>query len=475
MNLVKQNDRQNNGTRESTKDHFLGIFLVAIAFGYIFNYFLESQLLGKILSVGIVVFILFSLSALQGSLKIITYSLLLAAIVIFVGVKAPIGDWLDGVRINLTLVSIFTLVPLLGIPVRLGGYLESLKYLFERVHPKSSFVFLITQGLSHALGVVFNIGTISIVHYLSKAAPIQSPRLLVSAINRGFLSVICWSPYFGAMAVVLSMQSTKWGTILPFSLGFVLVSFFVSFAVDWPLIKKSDASFALEMSATKEEAHIPHLNNRSIKKKVIELFLLLLVMMMLVLGIELFSGLEMAIIICLVALLFPLLWSFFQRNHVTYFVELKDHIFNTLPRMRKEVVLFLVSGLFSAAFMKTDMSGTLINLVNDIFGGFTIGIAYCIVLVIVISSVVGLHPIVPVTVFASSFDPSLLGFSSEYFSVLLLSSWGVSSTISPATASSNLLANLWHIDVTTIAFRWNMKYGIIMAILLPIYLEIVNI
>ena len=329
--------------------------------------------------------------------------------------------------------------------------------------------------MAHALGVVFNIGSISIVHYLSKAAPIQSPRLLVSAINRGFLSVIFWSPYFGAVAVVLSMLSTKWGTILPFSLGFVLVSFLVSFAVDWSLIQKSDATFALEMSATKEVEHAPNLNNRLVKKKVIELFSLLLLMIIIVLGIEFVSGLEVAIIICLVALLFPLIWSFLQKNQEMYFVELKGHVFNTLPRMRKEVVLFLVSGFFSAAFMKTNMSGTLINYITDLFGGFTIGIAYCIVLVIVILSVAGLHPIVPVIVFASSFDPSLLGFSPEYFSVLLLASWGVSSTISPATASSNLLANLWNIEVTTIAFRWNMRYGIIMTIVLPIYLEIVKL
>lgn len=474
--MLKQDGRQKiSATRGTVKDHFLGIFLVAIAFGYIFNYFLESRLLEIILSIGIVVFITLSLSALQGSLRIITYFLLITAITIFIGVRAPIEEWLDGVRVNLTLASIFTLVPLLGIPVRLGGYLESLKLLFARVNPKSSFVFLVTQTLAHALGVVFNIGSISIVHYLSKAAPIQSPRLLVSAINRGFLSVIFWSPYFGAVAVVLSMLSTKWGTILPFSLGFVLISFFVSFAVDWSLIQKSDATFALEMSATKEVEHAPNLNNRLVKKKVIELFSLLLLMIMIVLGIEFVSGLEVAIIICLVALLFPLIWSFLQKNQEMYFVELKGHVFNTLPRMRKEVVLFLVSGFFSAAFMKTNMSGTLINYITDLFGGFTIGIAYCIVLVIVILSVAGLHPIVPVIVFASSFDPSLLGFSPEYFSVLLLASWGVSSTISPATASSNLLANLWNIEVTTIAFRWNMRYGIIMTIVLPIYLEIVKL
>ncbi|MED4353203.1 hypothetical protein P9265_12705 [Schinkia azotoformans] len=142
---MKLDEHQNNGATEGAKkDHFLGIFLVTIAFGYIFK---------------------------------------IAAITILVGVRAPFGEWLDGVRVNLTLVSIFTLVPLLGIPVRLGGYLESLKQLFARVNPKSSFVFLVTQALAHALGVVFNIGSISILHYLSKAAPIQSPRLLVSAIN----------------------------------------------------------------------------------------------------------------------------------------------------------------------------------------------------------------------------------------------------------------------------------------------------
>lgn len=190
MKLVKSGERQNIGTTISKKDSFLGIYLVIIALSYVFIYFFPIQQAEMIVSSLIIIFIFLSLPALQGSLKVITYTLLIIAITLFLSLKAPMLDWFDGVRVNLTLVSIFTLVPLLGIPVRLGGYLESLKILFERLNPKSSFVFIITQTLTHVLGVVLNIGSISIVHYLSKVAPIQSPRLLISAINRGFVSVI---------------------------------------------------------------------------------------------------------------------------------------------------------------------------------------------------------------------------------------------------------------------------------------------
>ncbi|HHY72391.1 MAG TPA: hypothetical protein GX497_04030 [Bacillus bacterium] len=457
------------------KNQFLGLFLVLIAFSYVCIYFFPIPLLETAVSIFIVIFIILALPALVGSLKIITYTLLVLAITMLVAVKAPIGEWIDGVRVNLTLVSIFTFVPLLGIPVRLGGYLESLKLLFERLNPKPTYVFLITQTLTHLLAVVLNIGSISIVHYLSKAAPIQSARLLVSAVNRGFISVIFWSPYFAAMAVVLSMLPITWGAILPYSLGIVLISFVVSILIDWSFITKANITFAHEVSAAKEEEIPAESGGKSDKQKLSELIFLLLFMMLTILGIEFFSSLTMVVIICLVAFLFPLLWSLLYKKQREYGAELKDHIYITLPRMKKEVVLFFVSGFFSAAFVATNISATIINSLNEFFGGFTIGIAYCIVLVIITTSIVGMHPIVPVTIFAASFNPSLLGFSPEYFAILLLVSWGISNSFSPATASNNLIANLWGVDITKVTWRWNMKYGMILAILLPIYLEIVNI
>ncbi|WP_458414220.1 hypothetical protein ACNQFZ_04830 [Schinkia sp. CFF1] len=470
---MERDDSRNVGANIIKIDRLLGIYIVTIALFFVFTYFFPIKQMDVVVSILIFIFLLWSLPGLQGSLKIITYLLFIFAIILFIYVKAPIGSWLAGVRVNLTLVSIFALVPLLGIPVRLGGYLDSLKILFTRLNPKSSSVFLITEVLTHLLGVVLNVGSISIVHYLSKAAPIQSPRLLVSAVNRGFISVIFWSPYFAAMAVILSMLPITWGAILPYSLGFVLISFLVSIIVDWPFIQKVEVGFAAEVSATSESSANGEMI--SSKKKLVELFSLLLFMMLAVLGVEFFSSLNMSIIICLVALLFPLLWSLIYKKQSGYVNEVKNHVFQTLPRMRKEVVLFFVSGFFSAAFVQTNISAAVIQSMNELFGGFQIGIAYCIVFTLIFTSVVGLHPIVSITIFASSFNPELLGFSTEYFAVLLLAAWGISNSISPATASNNLLANLWGEDITKVSLRWNLKYGLVMAILLPIYLEILQV
>lgn len=102
------------------------------------------------------------------------------------------------------------------------------------------------------------------------------------------------------------------------------------------------------------------------------------------------------------------------------------------------------------------------------------GTAFSLSLLIVLTAVVGIHPIVVVTIFVTSIKPEMIGFSPELFAVLLLASWGVSNTISPSTAVNNLLANLLKVDVFVLSIHWNFKYVSIMLFVIPVYLIIIS-
>jgi DcuC family C4-dicarboxylate transporter len=86
----------------------------------------------------------------------------------------------------------------------------------------------------------------------------------------------------------------------------------------------------------------------------------------------------------------------------------------------------------------------------------------------------GLHPIVTVKIFVTSIEPQSLGFSPEYFAVLLLASWGIGNTVSPASAVNHLISNFWNLDVTDVSYKWNFKYVIAMSLLLPVYLMLIK-
>ncbi len=94
------------------------------------------------------------------------------------------------------------------------------------------------------------------------------------------------------------------------------------------------------------------------------------------------------------------------------------------------------------------------------------------VALITVTSMVGLHPIVLVTILATGIDPAVVQISPNYFAVLLLGSWGLSNTVSPASAVNNLLAGLFKKPVFEFALP-NYKFAACMAVVLILYLKVV--
>jgi DcuC family C4-dicarboxylate transporter len=473
----------NKGTYQPghNREKSQGILISLLSVGYILLQLFPIQQVKIGVSLLIAVIIVWVMPRVRGSTLVVSSSLLFIALGLMVYHGASIQEWLVAMRVNVTLVALFLFVPLLGIPVRTGGYVEALKLVLSRRMNDPYFFFLGSKFLTHILGVVLNIGAVSIVYQLTQASNIKTPRLVASAINRGFVSTIFWSPYFSAMALVLSQLPIKWSSIVLYLIGLAFISMFVSFLIERSLVRlnrqlQSRNSLAIVQEETRMEEKVIEKTDLIVaKRKVVELSILLVLMMGVVLLVEAFSSYSMVLIICLMSVIFPLLWCVFSGEGSAYTEEFKQHVFVGIPMMKKEIVLFLVAGFFSGAIVYAELSGYLIDLIDSVFGSFTLGTAFFLSSLIILSGLIGLHPIVLVTILVTSVKPELIGFSPEYFAVLLLTSWGISNTISPATAVNNLLANLLKVDIFELSIRWNMKYVLIMLILIPLYLKIVGL
>lgn len=457
---------------KSQFERLTGILIALVVIGYFSSYFYTNHALLMGLSILIFIILIIVLPTLSGSSRILTYTLAVTAVFLFIITGASFSEWIEGIRINLTLVTIISFVPMLGIPIRQGNYLEALQVSFRKLNDSVTFLFLGSQFLTHVIGIVLNIGSISIMHYLSQATNIPSNRLLVNAINRGFITALMWSPYFSSMALVLSHLPIRWSSIALYLLGIVIISFIVSTLVEWKRIKEAEKQVRED---SPNEVQPSQMDETLAKKKTAECFLLLFLMILTVFIIERVTTFSMVVIICSVAVLFPALWSIIFRKPGAYQEEIKTHIFKSLPGMKKEIALFFVAGFFSAGFIQTNLSSSIVGAMNQLFGSFTMGLTFSITLLIIVTAVVGLHPIVTVTIFVTSFNPESLGISPAYFAVLLLSSWGISNTLSPASAVNNLLSNFYQLKITDVSYRWNVIYVLIMALILPIYLALVGL
>jgi hypothetical protein len=173
------------------------------------------------------------------------------------------------------------------------------------------------------------------------------------------------------------------------------------------------------------------------------------------------------------AIVLPLVWCMIKKESVVYRYGLKNHLTVTFPALQKEITLFLAAGFFSGSIGTTGFGTIVPALLGHIplplsftFSGFT-------VVLIAGTSIIGLHPIVPVTILAGGIDPLSMQISPIYFAILLLGSWGLSNPISPASAVNNLLAGLLKKTVFEVAAP-NYKFAGSMAIALIIYLMMVR-
>jgi hypothetical protein len=459
-----------------------GILLLLLSFGYIVLELYDRQWVEDGTNLLLIGVLLFALPTMRGVFLLICAALLLLGVVLLAAQDAAPHAWLDGLRINLSLIAVLVFSQLLGIPVKTGDYIRSLQVVFERKMNEPYFLFASSKILTHLLGFVLNIGSMAIVHQLSLASRVRSDRLRAAGIGRGYGSVTFWSPYFGTMALILHQLPVQWSDIAGHLLALVLISFAVSHAAEWNVLKRVRREHAeCERDQGREREHAEASSGtdnpryRHAVRKVVELFAMLIIMVVFVLAVVHETGIDMVLGVCLFSIGFPLAWCACSGKWKAYTRNVRDHVFGRLPSMKKEIVLFILAGFVGGALRQTEFGPALTELIADTFGSFRTGIALALLLMVVLLAVIGFHPMIPVTILVTNIESDLIGFSTEAFAVLMLVSVGLANIISPASALSNLLASLLKVNVSEVTVKWNLKFVSLMLLVVPVYIGVIRL
>ncbi|WP_270165016.1 hypothetical protein [Paenibacillus sp. SYP-B4298] len=411
--------------------------------------------------------------------------------------QAPLAAWLQAASMNATLVTLFVFAPLFGIPVRLPEYYAALERFYERRLRSTGSLLVGTQLLTQLLGAFINVGSIPVVYYLVYVKP-RAPALsslLAAAMNRGFGGAILWSPYFAAMTLVASSLHVSWSVLLPHLLVLSLLSVAISLLVDAPKLRQaSDA-----MPPVTNEEGLPQPDADTIRLSQtpapplpaertiaagedkpttsgfppgLAAYLILAIGVILLL--ERLVDLPMVIITCLAASVFPLLWCMLKRELPTFRQGLTNHFRVTLGSLQKEMTLFLAAGFFSGAISGIGFGPAIPELLGQLPLPVAFSFSLLTVAAVGLTSLIGLHPIVTVTVLVTSIDPASVGLNTVSFAILLLGSWSLSNPVSPASAVNNLLAGLLKQPVFRLT-RANYRFAAVMALALLLYVLLVAI
>ena len=112
--------------------------------GYIANVFLAQSLLALINTITLILAVILSFIATKGSTRMIAAVLFIVGAFLLFYTQAPLDVWEKALLENGYLLAMFIMVPLISLPVRYGGYNESLEALFDRFgNSKSRFYGLV--------------------------------------------------------------------------------------------------------------------------------------------------------------------------------------------------------------------------------------------------------------------------------------------------------------------------------------------
>lgn len=263
-------------------------------------------------------------------------------------------------------------------------------------------------------------------------------RFTTQSIIRVFCAMSNWSPFFGAMAAVLTTvggASLKWIVItsLPFS---ILCAFVVFLEANW--------RYRDQMT---EFVGYP-LERESLLVPVVLLFSVGILA-------QLLPDISILVIIAVCALLVTTLLLYLRQGASKMNQEICAHVINALPGMVGELSLFLAAGVLATA-----MSAMIdVGIITSPFDRFDAVTAIELLGLMILLAIAGIHPIIPV----SSLTPLLMPLQPNLtlLAIVYLTAWNLGTGSSYLSGTQLVFQGRYGIPSWKSA-SWNWPYSLLM-------------
>ncbi len=274
-------------------------------------------------------------------------------------------------------------------------------------------------------------------------------RFTAQTFTRIFCGVSTWSPFFAAMAVVLtyvSDASLAWIIFagFPFMLiGFIGVYF--EARIRYPEEVESFVGYPTHLSALKVPA---------------------ILIITVVLISQLLPTTPILVLIAISALLVTCSVLILRLGMIGSIERLKTYVTNGLPRIVNELCLFLAAGVLAGGISALITHGVFEN-PFDQFNAIT---AAEVLAIMLLCAFCGIHPIIMISSFAPMImtlnpDPNLLA-------VTFLFAWHLGTCSNPLSGTNLVFQGRYGIPGWKLAF-WNWPYAIVMLVIGAFWLQIV--
>jgi hypothetical protein len=448
-----------------------GVILLTLAFSYIIYSIFSLPLVFFLVTLVVLAFLI-SWPWMASFPKVMSGILIIFGNLIFFLYDGKEDYWVESILNNVALVSLFITVPLLSYPLRNGGYIEYMDHFVSNFlkndMKKVAFVTAITCIVSSFL----NLGSMRVMYDLFSTRFGYLNKIFIRSLVQGFSLAAFWSPYFAGVAIILHLVGVSFESFFLYGLVTVILCYLTSTLINYLYLRKErdHASSLVAASLDEKESDIllPEINHR----RGVELIIAFIGLFFALFFLEKWLHYNVILLISILAISYSLIWSLAINKIKEFMFSLKDYITVVAPNVHTESVLIISATFFSQMVLLTDFPNFLSSIFSSISQLSLILTVFTIILTCVISSFF-IHQVLPISIFATTLSPEIIGLKPELFALTLVISWGITPLLSPVSAANLLVANLFRTKSFEIGIL-NTKYVITIILVSAISIFLMN-
>lgn len=392
------------------------------------------------------------LPALELREKVVVLTITLLGMAIIWRFNLPAIVLIEGVGYFLKFTGILVIMQLFGIPIQLGTYSADFEYLLFKSDKQEKHLFFLTTILTHFFASFLLFGSIPvIVSLLGK--PLQNnvknyERFISIAMSRGYALMTSWSPSAIVLLVILGVTGLEWNQVFWWGACLSIIGIATSVFLEDKLHLSSG---------------VLRLNQRSVLTptnawlSVRDIALIVLGMITIIYLLEKTDLFSSVYCVMLAALIIFSIWmtKFLKSKELTK--VLKSFWEEDLLKTANLSALFIAIGILAKAFESSGVIGYLLRYINIAQWG------YCslviLPLIIIFTSMVGLHPLVSVVLLGKVFLASQALISPVGIALALVLGAAVSFMTCPIEAIILVIAKFVGRRPQEVAWKWNGLYA----------------
>lgn len=401
-----------------------------------------------------------------------TFLIVFGNIIFFVG-KGNEEYWKEAILNNVGLVALFISVPLLSYPLRHGGYIQYMdKFASAYLNKDIKMIGFITT-ITCIMSSFLNLGALRVVYDLLSKKISGDNKIYAKSMMHGFSLAAFWSPYFAGVAIILYLVGVSFISFFIYGIVAVVFTFMISLAFNIRYIRRhieKDAYNNIAINTAKEDSI--RISPKISHRKGFELLLVFTGLFLSLFLLEKWLHYKVLLLISLVAFIYPFIWSILIHKFKEFILSLEQYFKEVVPNIHNESIIIISATFFSQMIMLTSFPKFLSAFFLSI-SNYSVLLTVLIIIITCVVTAIFIHQVLPISIFATTLSPEVIGLKPELFALALVVSWGIVPLLSPVSAANLIASSLLRTKSFEIGL-WNIKYILILILLISFLIYLMN-